>query len=61
MGDHQIALQRITNRVRAEALRGLRRFDRGKGYASTLALRRTEARRLSTTCRSITAARMRKA
>ena len=38
MGDHQIELQRIGNRLKAEALRRLRRFDRGQGYASTLAL-----------------------
>ena len=38
MGEDQIALQRIENRVKAEALRRLRRFDSGQGYASTLAL-----------------------
>ena len=38
MGEDQIALQRIGNRVQAEALRRLRRFDRGQGYASTMAL-----------------------
>ena len=38
MGNDQIALQRIGNRVQAEALRRLRRFDSGQGYASTLAL-----------------------
>jgi hypothetical protein len=38
MADDQIALQRIGNRVQAEALRRLRRFDKGQGYASTLAL-----------------------
>src|SRR5713101_7445082 len=38
MGDDQIALQRIGNRVQAEALRRLRRFDSGQGYAHTLAL-----------------------
>src|SRR5437899_3604428 len=38
MGDDQIALQRIGSRVQAEALRRLRRFDRGQGYANTLAL-----------------------
>jgi len=34
MGADQIALHRIGNRVLAEALRRLRRFDRGEGYAS---------------------------
>ena len=38
MGDDQIALQRIGNRVQAEALRRLFRFDSGQGYASTLAI-----------------------
>src|SRR5207245_10992350 len=38
MADDQIALQRISSRVQAEALRRLRRFDRGQGYANTLAL-----------------------
>ncbi len=38
MGDDQIALQRIGNRVQAEFLRRLRRFDSGQGYATTLAL-----------------------
>ena len=38
MGDDQIALQRICGRVQAEGLRRLRRFDRGEGYANTLAL-----------------------
>src|SRR5713226_6970918 len=38
MGEDQIALQRIGNRVQAEALRRLRRFDSGQGYAHTLAL-----------------------
>jgi hypothetical protein len=38
MGDHQIKLQRIGNRLKAEALRRLRRFDGGQGYASTLAI-----------------------
>jgi uncharacterized protein DUF222 len=38
MGDDQIALQRICNRVQAEALRRLRRFDKGQGYASSMAL-----------------------
>jgi len=38
MGDDQIALQRIGNRVQAESLRRLRRFDSGQGYAHTLAL-----------------------
>src|SRR5260370_18247885 len=33
MGDDQIALQRIGNRVQAEGLRRLRRFDSGQGYA----------------------------
>jgi hypothetical protein len=35
MGDDQIALQRIGNRVQAESLRRLRRFDRGEGYAAS--------------------------
>ncbi len=38
MGDDQIALQRIGSRVQAEALRRLRRFDGGEGYASSGAL-----------------------
>ena len=38
MADDQIALQRIGSRVQAEALRRLRRFDKGQGYANTLAL-----------------------
>ena len=38
MGDDQIALQRIGNRVQAEALRRLRRFDSGEGYAPSGAL-----------------------
>ena len=38
MGDDQIALQRICNRVQAEGLRRLRRFDSGQGYASSGAL-----------------------
>ena len=38
MGDDQIALQRICNRVQAEALRRLRRYDRGQGYAGSMAL-----------------------
>src|SRR5712692_4061781 len=38
VGEDQIALQRISNRVQAEALRRLRRFDSGQGYAHTLAL-----------------------
>src|SRR5216683_7915121 len=38
MGDDQIALQRIVNRVQAEGLRRLRRFDGGQGYASAGAL-----------------------
>src|SRR6266849_5920520 len=33
MGDDQIALHRITNRVQAESLRRLHRFDSGEGYA----------------------------
>jgi len=33
MGDDQIALHRISNRVQAEGLRRLRRFDSGQGYA----------------------------
>src|SRR5229473_5423191 len=38
MGEDQIALQRIGNRVQAEAPRRLRRFDTGQGYASSGAL-----------------------
>src|SRR5229473_322133 len=38
MGDDQIALQRIVNRVQAEGLRRLRRFDSGQGYAHCGAL-----------------------
>ena len=38
MGDDQIALQRICNRVQAEGLRRLRRFDSGQGYAASGAL-----------------------
>src|SRR5712692_8348698 len=38
MGDDLIALQRIVSRVQAEALRRLRRFDSGQGYANSLAL-----------------------
>ncbi len=38
MGDDQMALQRICNRVQAEGLRRLRRFDKGQGYASSMAL-----------------------
>ena len=38
MGEDQIALQRIGSRVKAEALRRLRRFDSGHGYANSLAL-----------------------
>ncbi len=38
MGDDQIALQRIGNRVQAEAQRRLRRFDSGEGYAPSGAL-----------------------
>ncbi len=38
MGDDQIALQRIVNRVQAEGLRRLRRFDSGQGYAPSGAL-----------------------
>ena len=35
MGDDQIALHRITNRVQAESLRRLHRFDSGEGYAAS--------------------------
>src|SRR6266852_4467328 len=38
MGDDKIALQRIVNRVQAEGLRRLRRFDSGQGYAPSGAL-----------------------
>ncbi len=38
MGEDQIALQRICNRVQAEALRRLRRFDSAQGYAASGAL-----------------------
>ncbi len=38
MGDDQIALHRISNRVQAEGLRRLRRFDSGQGYAPSGAL-----------------------
>src|SRR5713226_7676948 len=38
MGDDLIALQRIDSRVQAEALRRLRRFDSGRGYANSAAL-----------------------
>jgi hypothetical protein len=38
MADHQIELQRIVNRVQAEFLRRLRRFDIGQGYQNTMAL-----------------------
>jgi len=38
MGEDQIALQRIVNRVQAEGLRRLRRFDSGQGYAPSGAL-----------------------
>src|SRR5260370_5193790 len=38
MGNDQIALQRIVNRVQAEGLRRLRRFDSGQGYAPSGAL-----------------------
>jgi hypothetical protein len=38
MGDDQIALQRIGNRVQAEGLRRLRRFDSGQGYTPSGAL-----------------------
>jgi Domain of unknown function (DUF222)/HNH endonuclease len=38
MGDDQIALHRIANRVQAEGLRRLRRFDSGQGYAPSGAL-----------------------
>src|SRR4030081_2178003 len=35
MGDDQIAIHRITNRVQAESLRRLHRFDSGVGYAAS--------------------------
>src|SRR5260370_25566592 len=38
MGEDQIALRRIESRVQAEALRRLRRFDSGQGFASSGAL-----------------------
>src|SRR6266849_2951258 len=38
MGGDQIALHRISNRVQAEGLRRLRRFDSGQGYAPSGAL-----------------------
>ena len=38
MGEDQIALQRIGNRVQAEGLRRLRRFDNGEGYTTSGAL-----------------------
>src|SRR6266852_3892903 len=38
MGDDQVALHRIGNRVQAEGLRRLRRFDSGQGYAPSGAL-----------------------
>src|SRR5258708_36913511 len=38
MGHDQIASQRICNRVQAEGLRRLRRFDSGQGYAPSGAL-----------------------
>jgi len=38
MGEDQIALQRIGNRVQAEGLRRLRRFDSAEGYAASGAL-----------------------
>jgi len=38
MGEDQIALQRIGNRVQAEALRRLHRFDSGQGFAFSGAL-----------------------
>jgi uncharacterized protein DUF222/HNH endonuclease len=38
MGEDQIALQRICNRVQAEGLRRLRRFDSGQGYRPSGAL-----------------------
>jgi hypothetical protein len=38
MGEDQIALQRICNRVQAEGLRRLSRFDSGEGYAASGAL-----------------------
>src|SRR5260370_29997961 len=38
IGNDQTALQRIVNRVQAEGLRRLRRFDSGQGYAPSGAL-----------------------
>ena len=38
MAEDLLGLQRLDNRVQAESLRRLRRFDRGQGYAATLAL-----------------------
>jgi hypothetical protein len=38
MGDDQIALQHIGNRVHGELLRRLRRFDKGEGYAASGAM-----------------------
>src|SRR6266851_8394511 len=38
MGEDQVALHRIGNRVQAEGLRRLRRFDSGQGYAVSGAL-----------------------
>jgi hypothetical protein len=38
MGEDQIELQRICNRVQAEGLRRLRRFDSGQGYTPSGAL-----------------------
>src|ERR1700736_151104 len=35
MGDDQVALHRISNRVQAESLRRLHRFDSGEGYAAS--------------------------
>ena len=35
MGEDEIALHRITNRVQAESLRRLHRFDSGEGYAAS--------------------------
>src|SRR3981081_2099319 len=35
MGDDQIPLHRVTNRVQAESLRRLHRFDSGEGYAAS--------------------------
>jgi hypothetical protein len=38
MGDDQLALNRIHNRVEAESLRRLHRFESGQGYTSSGAL-----------------------